>query len=95
MKTIIEETAIALAAQVYEDYRMAGMDCKPYKNQRQFVRKNFIKYIPQAAHILMQMLGPDSRATPEMKEEIYNALMERNAFQPKVNGQIIDPKFLH
>lgn len=75
MKTIIEETAIELAAALYEEYRMAGFQDKRYKNQRHYVRENFEKFIPKALEQLLEILNgnyPD-----EMKAPIYEAIKSR------------------
>ncbi len=88
MKTIIEETAIELAAAFYENCRMMGMDCKPYRNQRHYVRNNFEKFIPKAVDLLTSML--DGGYPEEQKKEIYEALLSRAAYRPTINGVQLD-----
>jgi len=91
MKTIIEETAIELAAAMYEEYRMAGFNDKRYKNQRHYVRTNFEKFIPKAIEQLLLILNgnyPD-----EMKAPIYEALLMRSDARIKM-GAVDVTKYL-
>lgn len=81
---IIEETAIALCAEVWEQAAMQGFVMKPYKNQRQFIKKNFEKYVPKAIEVLLTMLNGEY--PEEMKKTIYEAIIERGDYVPTVNG---------
>lgn len=78
---LIEKTAGELAACVYEELRSAGMPSK-YKNARAYARKNLEIYIPAAVKTLIEMLGRND-ISAHMKEEIYEALLER-ANDPKL-----------
>lgn len=74
--TVFERTAAELAAVFYEACRSSGMKSK-HKNARSWARANFEKFIPKAVEYCIQMLGNPS--IPDlMKQEIYDALMERN-----------------
>lgn len=91
MKTVIEETAIELAAAVYDETRKRGYQVK-YKNQRAYVKANWEKYIPRAIDVLTQMLH--GNYPQEMKDTIYDALVHRASTRPKINGlPEFDPKF--
>lgn len=81
---IIEQTAMALCAEVWETAAMQGLVMKPYKGQRQFVKKNFTNYIPKAIECLLAILNGDY--PDEMKMPIYEALIERADFMPTING---------
>jgi hypothetical protein len=78
---LIEKVAGELAATWFEaGLNTPGMDMlrKKYKNNpRLYARRNLEKFIPTAVNILIGMLGPNSNATPEMKEEIYDELIDR------------------
>lgn len=83
-KSIIEETAIELAAAFYEDCRMMGnitmnnpQTGKLYRNQVHYVKQNFEKFIPRATEILISMMDPSHSLPYEKKMEIYEALMDR------------------
>lgn len=75
--TLIEKTALELAATWYEIGRSQGLTSK-HKNARKYAKANLEKFIPNAIEILLQMLVPNSNATEAMKAEIYEALMERH-----------------
>jgi hypothetical protein len=93
--TLIEDTAIEFAAAFYEAARMKGIDCKPYRNQRQYIKKNFEKFIPHAVKHLTEMLS-STTLHEDLKYKIYEALTERANWTPTINGQqITDTKFLH
>jgi hypothetical protein len=81
--TLIETVAAQLACTFYEVGRGQGLTSK-YKTAKAFARANLNKFIPKAVEILLQMLKPDSNCTPEMREEIYEALMERHN-DPELN----------
>lgn len=73
--TVIEKTAIELAAVYYEAGRSTGLTSK-YKSPRAFARHNFERFIPKAVELLMSMLDrPD--IADLMKNEIYSAILER------------------
>lgn len=74
--TLIEKVAIELAATWYEIGRAQGLTSK-HKTAKAYAAANLEKFIPKAVEHLLDMLGPNSNATPEMKEEIYAALQER------------------
>lgn len=72
---IIEKTAIEFAAVFYEAGRASGLTSK-YKNPRAYAKANFEKFIPKAVEVLTGML--DRTDIPDlMKQEIYDALIER------------------
>jgi hypothetical protein len=74
--TVFERTAAELAAVFYEAGRSSGMTSK-HKNARSWARANFEKFIPKAIELCVSMLSrPD--IADLMKQEIYDALMERN-----------------
>lgn len=73
--TLIEQTALKLAATWYEIGRSQGMTSK-HKTARHWAAHNFIKFIPKAVEHLIDILNQPN-AAPAMKEEIYAALMER------------------
>jgi hypothetical protein len=74
--TVIEKTAAEFAAVFYEAARSSGLTSE-FKNPRSFARANFTKFIPKAVEVLISMLGR-SDIHDLMKQEIYEALMERN-----------------
>lgn len=74
--TIIEKTAGELAAAFYEGARGSGLKSK-YKNARSWAKANFVKFIPKAVEILTGMLDSHSNISDHMREEIYEAIMER------------------
>lgn len=73
---LIEKVAIELAATWYEIGRGQGLTSK-HKTAKAYAAANLEKFIPKAVEHLLDMLGANSNATPEMKEEIYEALQER------------------
>lgn len=75
--TMIEHVALQLAAKWYEVGRGQGLKSK-YKTAQGFAKANLERFIPNAVEILLKMLEPTSTATPEMREEIYEALLERH-----------------
>lgn len=80
MKTIIEETAIEMAAAFYDSARSRGIP-SDYKNQRKYVKANWEKFIPVAIKHLNEILAGDY---PEsMKQPIYEALLDRANYNPK------------
>lgn len=87
---LIEQTAIELAAAFYDHARCEGLSCKPYKNQRDYVKKNFERFIPKALEHLTTLL--EMCSSDIMKNEIYEALLERANYQPTLNGQVIPDK---
>ncbi len=99
-KTIIEKTAINLCAQFYEDNRMMGNPCldpktgMPYRNQRAYVRKNFERFITMAVEASLSLLGRAD--TPdEVKQEIYEAILERVEYEPMINGTPVGQYLKH
>ena len=72
--TVIEKTALEMAAVFYDAARSSGGTSK--LTQRAWARKNFQKFIPRAIQILISMLGR-SDISDLMKQEIYEALIER------------------
>jgi hypothetical protein len=74
--TVIERTALELAATWYEIGRGQGLTSK-HKDARAYAAHNLEKFIPKAVEILLSMLGrtdlPDL-----MKAEIYEAFLERH-----------------
>ncbi len=73
--TVIEKTALQLAAVFYEAGRSSGMTSK-HKNARSYARANLEKFIPKAVEILLGMLNNPN--TPKiMKDEILGAYLER------------------
>lgn len=74
---LIETVAAELAATFYEVGRGQGLKSK-WPNARAYARANLEKFIPKATDILISMLGPNSNVSAEMREEIYDALMERH-----------------
>lgn len=81
--TLIETIAGQLAATWYEIGRGQGLTSK-WPNARAYASANFEKFIPNAVECCLEMLKPTSNATPEMREEIYEALMERHN-DPELN----------
>lgn len=73
--TVIEKTAAEFAATWYEIGRGQGMTSK-WKSPKAYARANFEKFIPKAIDTLLSMLGR-SDIHDLMKQEIYEALMER------------------
>lgn len=74
--TVLEKVAGELAGTWYEIGRGQGMTSK-WKDSKSYARANFIKFIPKAVELCVSMLGRSDIA-PLMKEEIYEALMERH-----------------
>lgn len=91
-KTVIEETAIELAAEVYDTWRRNGMPCEPYRNQRHYVRKNFEKFIPKAIDLLLEILH-NSGTSELMKEQIYDAFLSRNQAKITIAGHDVSSHF--
>lgn len=74
--TVIEKTAAEFAAVWYETGRSQGLTSK-WKTPKAYARANFEKFIPKALEILLSMLNR-SDIHDLMKEEIYEAIMERH-----------------
>lgn len=73
--TLIEKTALELAATFYEIGRGQGLKSK-YKNPRDYAKAYLIKFIPKAVDLLMDILAKPE--TPQsQKDAIYDAIMER------------------
>ena len=73
---LIEKTALEFAAVYYEAGRSTGLTSK-HKNAKSFARANFEKFVPKVVEHVIEMLG--NKSLPElMKQEIYEALMERH-----------------
>jgi hypothetical protein len=91
---IIEKTAGEFAGTFFDAARSSGMgtimlqgqkiDLRKYKNSpRAFARAHLEKFIPAAIEALTTIMGRENISV-EMKDIIYNALMER------VNDQQLD-----
>ena len=74
--TVIERTALELAATWYEIGRGQGLTSK-WKDPKSYARANFTKFIPKAVELLISMLGR-SDIHDLMKSEIYESLLERH-----------------
>lgn len=73
--TLIEKTAMEMAAFAYEEYRRTvGIDPK-YPTQKSYVKTNFEKFLPAATARLAQMLS--GGYSEHIKKEIYEAFIER------------------
>ena len=72
---LIEQTAAEMAAVFWEAGRSAGMPSR-FKNARAFARAKMTTFIPKAVQHLIEVLG-NSATTKEMKDLIYEAIMER------------------
>lgn len=99
-KTIIEKTAVNIAAQFYEENRMMGNPCldprtaRPYRSQRAYIRSNFQRFIPMAVAASLSLL--DRPDTPEeVKQEIYEAILERVDHDPQINGESVGQYLKH
>ena len=80
---LIEQTALQMAAVYYEAGRNTGLKSK-HKTPQAFAKANVEKFIPVAVSTLMDMLG-SSATSPDMKEEIYQAILERTNDQELSN----------
>lgn len=84
--TLIEQTAIELAGCWYDIGRQQSLKSK-HKTARLYAKHNFTKFIPKAIECLLAQLN-DETISPIIKEQIYEALMERhndptlNAYMP-------------
>ena len=88
---LIEITAGELAATFYEAARSSGMKSK-YPNARIYAKNNLETFVPKALELLLEMLGKED--TPEhMKNEIYDAIMERNEDKDLKVVELEKPKF--
>jgi hypothetical protein len=90
--SIIEATAAELAATMYEVGRSQGLQSK-YKTHKAYAKAYWENYIPIAIDTLLSMLNrPD--LPDNMKEEIYDAIQERNNDErmKPLNGQIPELK---
>lgn len=74
---LVERVAGQMAAAFYEVGRSQGLQ-SVHKTPKAYAKANLEKFIPNAVSTLMEMLKPTSNCTPEMREEIYEALMERH-----------------
>lgn len=72
---LIEQTALAIAAEYYEIGRSQGLKSK-HKNARAYARANVEKFIPLAVENLLKMLSLP-HVPQEQKDLIYDAIMER------------------
>lgn len=73
--TLIEKTALELAATFYEIGRGQGLKSK-YKNPRDYAKAYLTKFIPKAVDLLLDILAKEY--TPkEQKDAITDALLER------------------
>jgi len=83
---IVEKTAGEMAGVFYDAARSSGMtviqlqgkkiNLLNYKSPRGFARRHLEKFIPAAAHALIEIMSRDT-TPPEQKDVIYNAIMER------------------
>lgn len=78
---LIERVAGEMAAEWFEaGLNTPGMNMLRHKyknNPRLYAQQNIEKFIPVAIKTLMDMLKPTSNCSAEMREEIYDALMDR------------------
>lgn len=74
--TVIEKVAAELAGTWYEIGRGQGLTSK-WKTPKAYARANFEKFIPKSVELLLSMLGR-SDIHDLMKQEIYEALLERH-----------------
>jgi hypothetical protein len=72
---LIEQTALQLAANLYEIGRSQGMTSK-YKTARDYAKANVEKFIPLAVNHLIEALSGNVLG-PDQKDLIYQAIMER------------------
>ena len=61
--TVIEETALSIAAAWYEVGRGQGLTSK-WPNAKAYAKANLERFIPNAVSILLDMLKPDSNCPP-------------------------------
>lgn len=83
---IIEKTAGEFAGTFYDAARSSDMkliklqgktiNLLRYKSARDFARRHLEAFIPAAVHALIEIMSREN-CPVEMKETIYNALMER------------------
>lgn len=92
--TLIEQTAIELAAEVYDGFRCMGFTDPRYPNERKYIKKNFERFIPKAIELLLQILHRES-TSKVMKDEIYKAIIERNEHKVTINGQDVTKLLEH
>lgn len=90
MKTIIEETAIELAAAYYDVARQQGLTTI-YKNQRKYVKAHWEKFISKAIEHLNEILKGDY--PDAMKAPIYEAFILRANWVPQNGLRPFDPKW--
>lgn len=74
---LIEKVAMELAMTWYEIGRNQGLTSK-WPTAKAYGKANLVRFIPNATSILIDMLKPDSNCSNEMREEIYEAFMERH-----------------
>lgn len=87
--TVIERTAAELAATFYEAGRSSGMTSQ-FKTPRAYAKHYLEMYISKAVELLTEMLG--NPTLPDlMKQEIYDALLER-VNDPQLNAKF--PEYL-
>ena len=73
--TLFEKVAGELAGVFYDAARSSGMQSE-YKSAKAFARAKFTTFLPKAIELCLSMLQrPD--INQEMKDEIYNAYLER------------------
>lgn len=73
--TLIEKTALELAAVFYEAGRSSGLKSK-HKDAKSYAKAYLTKFIPKAVELLMDIISKDT--TPQaQRDAIYDALMER------------------
>jgi len=81
---LIEQTALKMAAEMYEIGRSQGLTSK-YKDPRSYARAYVEKYIPLAVNVLIDILG-NANVPAEQKELIYDAIAERTNDQGLSNS---------
>lgn len=73
--TLIEKTALELAATFYEIGRGQGLTSK-YKNPKAYAKRHVKEFIPKAVELLMDIMA--NPKTPQaQRDAIYDAFLER------------------
>ena len=72
---LFEKVAGELAGVFYDAARSAGMQSQ-YKSAKAFARAKFTTFLPKAIELCLSMLHRDD-INQTMKDEIYNAYLER------------------
>lgn len=74
--TIFEKIAGELAGVFYDAGRAAGMPSE-FKSAKAFARAKFTTFLPKAIELCLSMLHDNPNVNQTMKDEIYNAYLER------------------